>query len=212
VRTQFETAVRLTPDSVDARADLADFYIEAPGIVGGGKDKAEEQANEIAKLDAAQAQRVKARIAEQKKDYAMAENAYRSAIQLSGGKAGAWLNLASFYGHVGRLNEMQSAIKHATAPEMNRPDLLMGAAELLIEKETDPTEAAALLRRYLSSGKTTEEAPVFKAHYLLGKNLERAGDKQTAAEQYRNALALAKNYSPAKDALDHMGANGRPHD
>jgi tetratricopeptide (TPR) repeat protein len=212
VRTQFETAVRLDPDSVDARADLADFYIEAPGIVGGGKDKAEEQAAAIAKLDPAQAQRVKARIAEQKKDYATAEKEYRSAIELSGGKAGAWLNLASFYAHIGRVQDMQDAIKHATAPEMNRPDLLMAAAELLMEKETDSTEAASFLRRYLSSGKTTEEAPVFKAHYLLGKNLERGGDKPGAAEHYKNALALAKNYVPAREALDRLKQNGRTHD
>lgn len=212
VRTQFETAVRLNPKSVDARSDLADFYIEAPSIVGGGKDKAEEQANEIAKLDAAQGQRVMARIAEQKKDYAAAEKAYRSAIELSGGKAGTWLNLARFYGHQGRMNDMQDAIKHATAPDANRPDLLMGASQLLMEKETNPAEATVLLQRYLASGKTTEEAPVFKAHYLLGKNLESSGDKSAAAEQYRNALALAKNYAPAKEALQGLGNaanNGR---
>jgi cytochrome c-type biogenesis protein CcmH/NrfG len=208
VRTQFEAAVGLTPDSVDARADLADFYLEAPGIVGGGKDKAEEQATEIAKLDPAQAQRVKARIAEQKKDYATAEKEYRSAIELSGGKAGPWLNLARFYRHVGRLDDMQDAIRHATAPEMNRPDLLMPAAELLMETDTNSGQASVLLRRYLSSGKTNEEAPVFKARYLLGKNLERGGDKEAAAEQYRDALALAKNFTPAREALDRLKHNG----
>jgi tetratricopeptide (TPR) repeat protein len=44
VRDHFETAVRLNPDSVPARTDLAEFYLEAPGIVGGGRDKAEAQA------------------------------------------------------------------------------------------------------------------------------------------------------------------------
>src|SRR5260221_7649112 len=48
VRNEFEAAVRLNANSVDARADLADFYLEAPGIVGGGKDKAEAQAQAIA--------------------------------------------------------------------------------------------------------------------------------------------------------------------
>jgi cytochrome c-type biogenesis protein CcmH/NrfG len=208
VRTQFETAVRLNPDSVDARADLADFYLEAPGIVGGGKDKAEEQAQEISKLDAAQGQRVKARIAEQKKDYPAAEKAYRSAIELSGQKPGTWLNLAYFYSHVGRIDDMQDAIHHATAPAMNRPDLLMPAAELLMNRQPNSPEAAELLKRYLASGKTTEEAPVFKAHYLLGKNLEQNGDKQAAADQYREALALAKNFAPAREALDRLTPNG----
>jgi cytochrome c-type biogenesis protein CcmH/NrfG len=203
VRNEFEAAVRLSPKSVDARADLADFYLEAPGIVGGGKDKAEAQAQEIAKLDPAQGHRVEARIAEKKKDYAAAENEYRLAIQASGGKAGTWLNLARFYRHTGRLDEMEDALKHATAPEMNRPDLLMGAAEMLINAGRYRPEATQLLRRYLSSGATVEDAPVFKAHYLLGTILERE-DKQAAAAEYRAALSLAKDFSPAQNALKRL--------
>jgi tetratricopeptide (TPR) repeat protein len=204
VRDEFETAVRLNPKSVDARADLADFYMEAPGVVGGGKDKAELQAQEVAPLDAAQALRIRARIAEQKKDYATAESQYRAAIQASGGKGGAWLNLARFYRHTGRFDEMEDAIRHATAPELNRPDLLVGAAEMQINAGRSLQEAAQLLRRYLSSNATTEDAPVFKAHYLLGTILERQGDKQAAAEQYGAALALAKNYAVAQDALKRL--------
>jgi cytochrome c-type biogenesis protein CcmH/NrfG len=204
VRNEFETAVRLDPNSVDARADLADFYLEAPGIVGGGKGKAEAQAQKIAALDPAQAHRVKARMAEEEKDYVTAEKEYRIAIQLSRGKAGTWLNLARFYRHVGRWNEMEDAIRHATAPEMNRPDLLMGAAEMLINAKRDLPDATELLRRYLSSNATVEDAPVFKAQYLLGTILEREGDKQAAAEQYRAALSLAKNFSPARDALNRL--------
>ena len=204
VRSEFETAVRLNPKSVDARDDLADFYLEAPGIVGGGKDKAEAQAQEIAKVNPAEADRVRARIAEQKKDYGTAENDYRVEIQASGGQAGAWLNLARFYGHRGRFDEMDDALRHATDPKMNRPDLLTGAAEVLISAGHNLTQAELLLRRYLSSGATVEDAPVFKAHYLLGTILEGAGDKQAAAEQYREALSLSKNFSPAREALKRM--------
>ena len=44
VRSQFETAAQLSPKNVDVHTDLAEFYVEAPGIVGGGTDKAENQA------------------------------------------------------------------------------------------------------------------------------------------------------------------------
>ena len=40
VRTEFERAVELSPNSWEARTDLAEFYLEAPGIVGGSKDEA----------------------------------------------------------------------------------------------------------------------------------------------------------------------------
>ena len=48
VRVEFERAVELDPESWEARADLAEFYLSAPAIVGGGKDKARAQANAIA--------------------------------------------------------------------------------------------------------------------------------------------------------------------
>ena len=43
VRDEFEKAVHLNPKSVDARSDLAEFYLEAPGIVGGGRDRHSER-------------------------------------------------------------------------------------------------------------------------------------------------------------------------
>src|SRR6266853_2337838 len=63
VRDEFEKAVHLNPKNVDARSDLAEFYLEAPGIVGGGRDKAQEQADSLLSLDPAQAHWVNARIA-----------------------------------------------------------------------------------------------------------------------------------------------------
>src|SRR5271167_2563411 len=80
VRNEFETAVRLDPDSAEARTDLAEFYLEAPGIVGGGRDKAEAQAQKLATMDPVRAGWVKARLAEKNKDLASAENQYRAAI------------------------------------------------------------------------------------------------------------------------------------
>ena len=76
VRSEFETAVRLNPRNVDARTDLAEFYLEAPGIVGGGRDKAEAQAASLLSLDPPMAHWVKARLAEKKGDVSTAEAEY----------------------------------------------------------------------------------------------------------------------------------------
>jgi cytochrome c-type biogenesis protein CcmH/NrfG len=202
VRHEFENAVRLDPGNVEARADLAQFYVEAPGIVGGGKDKAAAQAREMATLDPPQAHLVQAWIAEKNKDRAAAESEYRAAIDTSGGNAGPWLSLAQFYRRAGRLDAMQDALQHALAARKNQ-HILMSAADVLVRTKGDLPRAVQVLRLYLANG-TVEEAPAFKAHYLLGTLLERTGDKLAAAQEYRAALSLASGFSPARSALDRL--------
>jgi tetratricopeptide (TPR) repeat protein len=202
VRSEFETAVRLSPDNVDARTDLAEFYLEAPGIVGGGRDKAEAEAATLDKLDPAKAHWVKARLAEKSKDTATAEREYRAAIDASHGSANAWLNLAIFFRHQQRLDDMEDALNHAASAQMSQ-GTLMEAAEMLIRAGRNFPAAIQMLERYLSSS-TVETAPAFKAHYLLGTVFEKQGDKQAAEQQYRTALSMAKDFSRAQEALSRL--------
>src|SRR5262249_27349815 len=51
IKRAFERAVELDPDNVEARLDLLEFYIQAPGIMGGSHEKARAQAGEIARRD-----------------------------------------------------------------------------------------------------------------------------------------------------------------
>ena len=203
VRSEFETAVQLAPGNVDARSDLAEFYLEAPGIVGGGRDKAEAQARSLAALDPAKAHWVSGRIAQKNHDNATAEKEYRAAVEASHGSALSWLNLAFFYRHVERLNDMEDAINHAAAAQMNQPEVLMESAEVLIRSGRNFSGAIQLLHRYLSSP-TVEQAPAFKAHYLLGTVLEKQGNTQQAAQEYRAALSMASGFLRAQEALNKL--------
>jgi cytochrome c-type biogenesis protein CcmH/NrfG len=202
VRSEFETAVKLDPNNIDARSDLADFYIEAPGVLGGGKDKAEAQAAELAALDPAEGDLVLARIAEKKNDILAAETEYRGAILASNGKAGPWLSLAEFYARVKRFDQMQDAIQHAVSAQ-NNEHVLVPAAEVLVRTRQDLTEAVQLLRRYLDKD-TVEDDPAFRARFLLGTLLEKQGETESAVQQYRAALSLARNFSPAERALNRI--------
>ena len=204
VRNEFEAAVRLDPNNVDARSDLGEFYLEAPGIVGGGRDKAEAQIEALAALDAAKADYLKGRLAEKKKDFTAAEREYRAAIEASRGSALTWFNLALFFRHQQRWNEMEDAIQHAVSAQVDRPEIIMESGEILLRSGRNFPAAVQYLRRYLALNSKVEEAPAFKAHYLLGTALEKQGDKQGAAQEYRAALSLAKNFSRAQEALDRL--------
>ena len=205
VHSEFERAVELSPGNVDARTDLAEFYLEAPGIVGGGKDKAAAQVNQLMPLNPALAHWVMARTAEKNKDNAIAEQEYRAAVEASHEGSRALANLAGFYRHINRINDMEQALHTLeSSRNLDRPAALVDAAYMLLRTGNDYPLAIRLVRRYLSSGTTVEEYPVFKAHYLLGELLEKQGDASAAAGEYREALALAHNFRPAQDALKHV--------
>jgi len=203
VRSEFERAVQLDPNAWQARTDLAEFYLEAPGIVGGGKDKARAQADAIAALNPAIAHWVTGRIAEKNKDNAAAEREYRAAIDASQGGAHAWLNLALFYRHTNRIDEMEQALRTMESRPLDRPESLMDGGSIVLRSGHDYALGVRLVRQYLSSA-TVEEGPAFKAHYVLGQLLEKQGDSQAAAEQYRAALALAHNFTRAQEALKRV--------
>ncbi len=203
VRTEFEKAVELNPTSAEARTDLAEFYLEAPGIVGGGKDKARAQAESIAPLNPEMAHWVIGRIAEKNKDNAKAEREYRAAIEATQGGARAWLNLALFYRHLGRLDDMQQALRSMESQPL-RPEAFLDGASVLTRTNRDLPLAERLLRKYLASSSPVEQAPVFKAHALLGEVLEKQGNRQAAAEEYRAALALAHDFGRARDGLKRV--------
>ena len=200
VRTEFERAVELNPDNWEARTDLAEFYLEAPGIVGGGKDKARAQAEEIARLNRAMAHWVCARLAEKNKDLTGAEREYRAAVDASQGGARAWLNLAGFYRRAQRLDEMEEALRTLETRPLDHPAALVDGASLVLRTGRNYLLGVRLVRRYLAS-ETVEEAPVFKARCMLGELLERQGDRAGAAEQYRAALAIAHGFRPAQEGL-----------
>jgi tetratricopeptide (TPR) repeat protein len=204
VKSEFEAAVRLNPANVDARSDLAEFYLEAPGVIGGGRAKAEAQASSLASIDPVIAYGVEARIAEKRKDYATAEWEYRQAINASHGSASAWLNLGLFYKHRQQFDQMQEALSHVRSAPLDRPEALVDAAEILIHTQRNLPEATQLLHAYLKSNAKVEQAPAFKVHFLLGAANEELGRKKDAASEYRTALSMAKEFRPAQQALQRV--------
>jgi tetratricopeptide (TPR) repeat protein len=204
VHAEFERAVELAPNSWEARTDLAEFDLEAPAIVGGGKDKARAQAALIAPLNPAMSHWVLARLAEKNKDNATAEREYRAAIDASNGGARAWVNLAGFYRHTNRFEDMDQALHTMESSPLDRPEALVDGAGILLRASRDYPTAIRMVRRYLALPNTVEEAPVFKAHVLLGELLEKQGDRAAAAGEYRAALAMAHGYRQAQEGLKRV--------
>lgn len=200
VHAEFERAVSLDGNNLEARADLAEYYIEAPSFLGGDKKKAREQAAAVASHDAALSSYIYARVEEQQGNKG-AEQQYKKALAESGSAARYWVELAYFYHRAGRMQEMQSAIYQAlNAPRQGSIPEYDGAY-LFLRTGRDFPNAILMLKKYLSSNAMEEDGPAFRAHYMLGQLLEKEGNHKAAADEYRAAIALASEYRPARDAL-----------
>jgi len=202
VREEFEEAVRLNPRNAEALADLGEFYYDAPGVVGGGLDKAEGVAAQLDRIDPARAQELRARIAEQRKDYGTAEREFKQAIAASRHPAFQWMTLASFYCRRQRWAEMESAVQSgASAAERDKHAgvALYNGASVLTRAHRDPALAAKMLEDYLAGTAKTEEAPAFVAHLRLARLKAQLGDAAAAQQERAEALALANEFRPAQD-------------
>lgn len=194
VSAEFQQAVQLDPRNADALADLGEYDVEAPAIVGGGLSHAVALVPQLRAASPSAALVLQARIAESQHDYATAESCYKSAIAQAKDPAGAWMNLAEFYRRRGRIDDMiSSAHTGASLDRHHGPALVDGAASLT-QARREPQIAIQWLQLYLNSHAQTEDAPSFAVRARLADLLADQGDSAGAQEQLAAARAIASGY------------------
>jgi tetratricopeptide (TPR) repeat protein len=199
--SEMQTAVKLNPQNGPALSDLGDYYAQAPGIAGGGTDKAQAIASQLDKVDAARAAQLRGDIAMTQKDYATAENEYRQAVAVAKEPADYWSVLADFYRGRQQWTALDSAIQGciaAAAKDKKSSFALYDGAGVLIAAKRNPSLAAQMLENYLASSSMTEDAPAFIAHILLSRLKQQLGDAAGAKAELAIAAQLAKEFNPAQ--------------
>src|ERR1700739_5181486 len=81
-RKEFETAVRLDEHNFSAMQALIEFDCSAPGIAGGGEDKARPEIEKLGALDAAEGRYAAGNCRRQKKDFEAADAEFRKSLAL----------------------------------------------------------------------------------------------------------------------------------
>jgi len=200
VHTAFERAVQLNPANVQAMSDLGQFYVAAPGIVGGGVDKAQTLVPRIMPRSGQKAHRLLAMIAKKKNDPATAETEFKNAIA-AGKSPDAWVDLGQFYQQQSETDKAVEALESSVQANSRKTSALVDAASILTDLHQRPDLVEKALREYLASSTKTDEAPAFKVHLQLGDLLKKRGDTVGAQQEYAAALALASNFAPARKAV-----------
>jgi tetratricopeptide (TPR) repeat protein len=202
--SEYNRAVELAPENVDAAEARLEFFLEAPGMVGGGLDKAQAEARRIAGLNPYRGGFAQARISEHEKQYPKTDSAYRALILAYPDSSAPVASLATMYQTTGRYADAFAIVdaRLTRCPDDTSSIYQLGRIASVSGQELDRGEAA--LRRYLELLGSADPFRQANGHYRLGMIRERRGDLPTARAEYQRAVELNPGHEPAAQALKKL--------
>jgi len=200
VRRAFEKAVELDPKNLDARADLLEFYIEAPSAFGGGMERARQQADAIGRLNKGDGLVALSRIAEKDEKFGVAERELKAALEMEP-KPARYRELGEYYRRRKNYPAMEEALRKSGDTKS-----FYCLAQGLLEAGQNLAEAERLANKFLTAGTPPagDEPTIAQARLLLGRIQARQGRRQEAARAFRAALVDNPNMKAAKKELEKV--------
>ncbi len=166
-RRAFEKSVELNPQNRDALDDLFDYYLEAPGFLGGGFDKAAVVAEKLSAIDPGEAYYDQFKLDQKRKEFGNAEQHLRQAVASAPHSVGHLLALAKFLANQGRLAESDALFAKAQQVAPNNPRVWFVQADVLVRQRRNLEEAKALLTKYVHAPITADDPSREEALQLL---------------------------------------------
>jgi len=205
---EFETAVQLDERNFSARQALIEFDCSAPGIVGGGEDKAKPEIEKLRAMDASEWHYALGNCRRQKKDFATADEEFQLALESQPKSAELIFDIGDYAvkrSQAERLMEVAERGAHAAPAD---PRGVFYRAVGLILRNEKQEDAERLLREYLQKAPIRTGYPRYAtAHEWLGRLYESKGEKESAAKEYRAALKLDPKNRTARESLKRLGKN-----
>jgi tetratricopeptide (TPR) repeat protein len=188
-RKEFETAVQLDGKNFSAQQALVEFYCTAPGIVGGGEDKAQPHIRQLAEMDAAEGHYAAGNCRRQKKDFATADEEFRKALESQPKSAELIYDVGDYAVRRGQPERLRAVIEAGERAAPSDPRGKFYAAVALVLTKEKAEEAERLLRTYLKTAPNRSGYPrPATAHVWLGRVLENAGKRDEALAEFETAV------------------------
>lgn len=203
-REEFEKAVELDPNHLEARESLVQFYTMAPAFMGGGHDKAFAQAAEIRKRDAMKGHSVTAFIYSAEKKMDEAKKEYADEVKEFPKFPRAHLDFALFYMGEQNYKAASDEIENAMALDRAFMPAYFHAGQLAVRSNTNLAHGEELLRKYLAYTPKHGEPATARAHYWLGQIFEKQGKKAEAKASFAASLKLNPNQKDVAEALKRV--------
>lgn len=204
IKAEFERALALDPELIDARDGLIQFHLMAPGVMGGNPAQAREQQREIAKRNAVRGHQAQANIAWHAKDTVATEKALRAAIQAAPDSARPVLLLAARQMSWQRPSDAIATYDAFLARHPTNVAVRYQVARWAVVTQQQLPRAERYLRA-LAAEDAWEPAQFVPSRALvrarLGDVLRLQGKSADARKEYEAALALDRDLTLARDGL-----------
>ena len=206
-RGEFQTAVELDEKNFDAAQNLIEFDCTAPGMVGGGEDKARPLIQKLMGMDPAEGHFGEAVCREHKKDTAAADAEYSKALESKPKTADRIYDIGDYFLQRGRPDKLLAVADAGEKLATSDPRGKFYRAGAWILANQKLPDAEKLLRNYLQSAPLRSTYPKpWEGHYWLGRMYELKNKPELAREEYQAALKLDPKYKAAQEALKQVGA------
>ena len=205
---EFEIAVRLDERNFAARQALIEFDCAAPGLVGGGEEKAKPEIEKLQSMDAAEWHYALGNCRRQKKDFADADAEFKLALESHPKSAELIFDIGDHAVRRGQPERLMEVADLATKVAAADPRGMFYRAVGLILKNEKQEEAERLLREYLQKAPKRTGYPRYAvAHEWLGRLHENKGEKESAVKEYQAALQLDPKNKSARESLKRVEKN-----
>jgi tetratricopeptide (TPR) repeat protein len=200
----WERAIELDPDNLDARSDLIQYYVQAPGFLGGSTSKALEQAEEIRKRNALRGYLELGGLYEQDKKLVEAEMAYLGAAKEKSDRHVGEYRLGVFYQNTGAYEKAFELFESMIAANPTEVGALfqIGKTGALSGQRLERSEEA--LKAYLQTTPGRNDPSLAAAHWRLGMVHQWRRDRDRAKAEYETALRLDPTFKPATESLKKL--------
>ena len=203
-KAAWERAIELDPDNLDARTDLIQYYVQAPGFLGGSTGKAIEQAEEIRKRNALRGYLELGALYEREKRIADAEKAYLAASKEPSDRHVGEYRLGVFYQNTGAFDKAFELFEAMIAANPNEFGALFQIGKTGAMSGQRLPRAEEALLAYLQTTPGRNDPSLAAAHWRLGMVHEKRQDKQRARTEYETALRLDPTFKPATESLKKL--------
>jgi tetratricopeptide (TPR) repeat protein len=185
IKNAFLRASELDPSNIEARQALYNYYVMAPGIMGGSEEKAFEQANAVVKLNPYRGYILLANYYNRiKKDTIEAEKHFKKAIASDPERGGGYKQLAYLYMNKKMFPEAYAQMQRYVDLEPKNPDSYDSYADVLkAEQKYDQA-----IEKYLYA--LSVDKAFSPSIFSLAECYELKGQKQKAKETYQWYLSV----------------------